>query len=89
MIAQLEDGVLGVQPIELTPEILEECGFVLFPWGWVSNVANKRSLRITTNFYFKREGQSPLRIKYVHQLQNLYFSLTEEELVFSSSINSN
>lgn len=70
--------------IPLTTEILVKCGFELFPWGWVSRVANKRSVRITAfHFLFEREGQTSLKIKSLHQLQNLYFALTGEELEVS------
>lgn len=73
-----------LKPIPLTPEILYQCGFELFPWGWVSNVANKRSLRITAfHFLFEREGQTSLKIESLHQLQNLFFALTGEDLEVS------
>lgn len=33
------------------------------------------------DYWFDRENLSSIRIKYVHQLQNLYFALTGEELI--------
>lgn len=73
-------------PIPLTHELLPKLGFELFPWGWVSKVSEgRRSLRITINNYFEREGQASLKIEFVHQLQNLYFVLTGEELSIGSN----
>lgn len=74
-------------PIPITPEILEKCGFDLTQWfcegsykiredksdmlyGWTFVVRNANHDREIEFGYFK----------YVHELQNLYFALTGEEL---------
>lgn len=70
-----------IEPIPLTPEILEKAGF------------NNTRFRITNGSHditISDDGDGwafePwisnifIKIKYVHQLQNLYFSLTGEEL---------
>lgn len=63
-------------PIPLTPEILEKCGFEKCSCGgW------KHGIHISKydngKLYYKT-----VIIKYLHQLQNLYFALTGEELTF-------
>ncbi len=75
-------------PISLTPEILEKCGFV--------QVRNGIGLRVFGGYVFVSmlfnlfplvldidNSRMPLNnIKYLHQLQNLYFALTGVELTF-------
>ena len=60
--------------IPLTPEILEKAGFVKsdgeFGW-WLSK-------KVISGFYY--DNTFITRIKSLHQLQNLYFALTGEEL---------
>ena len=85
-------GVLGsaygydqIQPIPLTPEILEKCGFektnrIDFgePNPCYTNFS--LSLMIRHNSYFIDWMGGNIEVKYLHQLQNIYFSLTGEEL---------
>ena len=77
------------EPISLTPEILEKCGFDIdldnFNWNAYKEFENNGlshyvSLRFnkTKQFWFFRHAASP--IKHIHQLQNLYFALTGKEL---------
>lgn len=73
-------------PIPLTPEILEQCGFEQ------SANANDDSLVFSNNFFVIDLYSSEMclenawaealciEIKYLHQLQNLYFALTGKEL---------
>jgi hypothetical protein len=88
-----EYDLAQLQPIPLTPEILEKCGFV-------QNLLTAFRLTIAylTNLYLHNdEGDKyntaiecmdgdaafmylPSEIKYLHQLQNLYFALTNQEL---------
>jgi len=75
------------QPIPLTPEILEKCGFQLAPqrisiyekgllrlWlghtGCIAYLINKDT----------RESHYIRDIQHLHQLQNVYYALTGEEL---------
>lgn len=84
-------GVYGwgkFEPIPLTPEILEKCGFEKDRSGFA--LPDKMSL----SFSIDKDGQYnacwedrslhlPYRIKYLHQLQNLYFAITGEELNYT------
>jgi hypothetical protein len=70
-------------PIQLTEEWLLKFGF-----GW-KNFAFRNgtfTVRFQKEFYvyLSIEGVRPIQIKldYVHQLQNLYFALTGEELTY-------
>lgn len=75
----------SIQGIQLTPEILEACGFV-------DNQIFHQTITIEYDPVFKvvdvrqwSDGKTetallPVTIEYLHQLQNLYFALTGEEL---------
>jgi hypothetical protein len=60
-------------PIELTPEILEKCGVI-------------KDGQLTFGYLFDKEkglfyyNTPTVIVKYLHQLQNLYFALTGKEL---------
>src|SRR5690606_22896206 len=79
-----------INPIPLTEEMLLKCGFVksensLFFHKETNPVKFVISLN-TYTIYFKYEGlyqpmiEIPYKSKHLHQLQNLYFSLTGQEL---------
>jgi hypothetical protein len=80
-----EDGDFGITPyyrgIPLTEEWLLRFGFVSNPY---QDRYENQSIHIECN---KTRGVTELwiesmpHIKYVHQLQNLYFALTGEELI--------
>jgi len=74
-------------PIPLTEEWLLKFGFEkndwkeigkLFYYGWAKDSFLIESTR--DNTFFCLDGKPETVIKYVHQLQNLYFALTGEEL---------
>lgn len=76
-------------PILLTSEWLERFGFnkrddggSIDWWRGIGKITSDWWVKITeikdSNYFFYRSGDHP--IKYVHQLQNLYFALTGEEL---------
>lgn len=71
-----------IQPIPLTPEILEKAGFVK---TWIDN-ENTRCWDYELNeFHLHVLGNDLItfmtrKINDLHQLQNLYFALTGEEL---------
>jgi hypothetical protein len=74
-------------PIPLTPEILEKCGFDNDDNDFLKTIDDRSSLHI--NLEKKRtliesyDGIVKLKnINYLHRLQNLYYSLTNEELEF-------
>jgi hypothetical protein len=80
------DDCSGLEPIPLTPEIMEKCGFEFnSDYGkWA-----KRNPYFRVDGYLKRDGgvrvplyngQLSQLIQYLHQLQNLYYALTGEEL---------
>ncbi len=74
-----DDVEENIEPIPLTPDIVEKCGF-----------ENKNREYHHSNFYptcyFENElffvefGEYRISKKHLHQLQNLYFDLTGEEL---------
>jgi hypothetical protein len=72
-----QNGFEEYKPIPLTEEWLLKFGFVyLKGHGWV--VGDVFSFNINDSFELDWYEQAPL--KYVHQLQNLYFALTGKEL---------
>lgn len=83
-----------VQPIPLTPEILEKCRFKNIGdvyWISISNLKCELQFEIYATDYVNvlRGNFCDLildKIKHLHQLQNLYFCLTGEELIFNNSI---
>lgn len=78
---ECERKFIDMHPIPLTPEILEKAGFELFPWGWVKKSSKDFGVRLTVkSFMYEVSGNNPVCLDYLHQLQNLYFSLTGEEL---------
>lgn len=73
-------------PVELTPDILEAAG-----WYWnneadcyehsdVRMSMNHNSISGWTMFNYVLKAKITNKIFYLHQLQNLYFALTGEEL---------
>jgi hypothetical protein len=73
------------EPIPLTPEILEKCGFELikkpkYKLGHKYKI--KYSKKNGSLFQVNMGGKFLIiaNIRFLHQLQNLYFALTGEEL---------
>lgn len=72
--------------IPLTEEILLKCGFTSLD----ENVFIHKELRYSDTFKIREDGYIAFvsrevyitKIKYLHQLQNLFFSITGEELEF-------
>ena len=71
------------KPIALTSEWLVKLGFVYNPKYTYENVYEFKNIQLaysnTEGWYLGNE-ETELEIKYIHQLQNLYFALTQEEL---------
>ena len=65
-----------IKPIPLTEEILLKCGFEKL--GLIKYELNGVALNIKWSSYFIHRFET--EIKYLHQLQNLYFALKGEEL---------
>lgn len=81
------------KPILLTPEILEKCGFESDNNGWKANISETmflwwgelecimRMCSSETIYSYPIYLKEPVyHFQFLHQLQNLYFSLTGTEL---------
>ena len=70
-------------PIPLTPEILEKAGFrqaITNDRIWLLRIGDTNLMLHIDGHAWSYSGPILIKIKYVHQLQNLYFALTGEEL---------
>lgn len=75
-------------PIELTPEWMGRCGFET-PDGYNTSVLFNE---IMIDFHlgeYKLRDKPKARLKYLHQLQNVFYWLTGEELIIKSFNQSN
>lgn len=80
------NSAYGIQPVLITTEILTQCGFT------ETGLAFEESRHIPGLFILEENGRWLMRLnnmyiskkpmKYLHQLQNLYFALTENEIEF-------
>lgn len=66
--------ISDVYGIPLTEEILLKCGFDLLPNGKLNH---DNLCKFEINFIFNSKSHL---VKYLHQVQNLYFELTGKEL---------
>lgn len=86
----IERGDNLIEGIPLTPEILEKCGFEkktgsapgIGDFYWHDNGIFE-TIRVHGDI-IKLEGIDSIPVKHLHQLQNLYFALTGEELEIKS-----
>ena len=65
-----------IEPILITPEWLERFGFEKKPIHWEGAI----DLMADGDEWNFESGYIDINIKYVHQLQNLYYALTGKEL---------
>lgn len=82
-----------MEGIPLTPELLEECGFERImefasDTNWTYKMVTKTKIKLfyhcgNSSFMIGEPLASRTTVIYVHQLQNLYFALTGEELNIS------
>lgn len=86
-IAQYSLPYDWIDPIPLTPEILEKCGFELLPFRQAACQLKRLRIWIGTGSclsYLKYEDIDDSvyigELKHLHQLQNLFHALTGEEL---------
>ena len=71
------------EPIPLTPELLIKCGFegMVRKNDYILDGFRITHVHLTENFcYALGNGCNPPTMKYLHQLQNLYYVLTGKEL---------
>ena len=82
VLYNIRDG-LKYTGIPLSPEILEKCGFEISEdsyGGYLSSKFDLGAIRIKNNTWYN--GCWTVKVDYLHQLQNLWKSLTGEELQF-------
>jgi hypothetical protein len=89
-LSEIED--LNYQPIPLTEEWLKKLGFKLvfagqgdgyiYEYGELCKTLTIHS-RDRNKFLYSTFNSCEKHIQYVHQLQNLYFALTNEELTLT------
>jgi hypothetical protein len=90
----------NIRPIPLTKEWTQRLGLEQIPFNDALRLPNCKSylikwLHLDSNTFVlgmqselgNQEVISELEIKYVHQLQNLYFALTGEELTLQPQVN--
>ena len=79
----------NIYSIPLTEEWLFKLGFVVTYYGYEHNENSFEIEKLLNEHYILSINCNEYNVgepfKYVHQLQNLFFSLTGEELVFSST----
>ena len=71
-----------IKPIPLTEEILLKCGFEKkngYVFRKIGFILNGRKVKDSIGFHFIHY-ECTTECSYLHQLQNLYFALTGEEL---------
>lgn len=69
------------EPIELTEEILLKCGFV--NCGILENHFYIKGMLVWKCEEMFIHDKTGVQLKHLHQLQNLYFALTNEELIIN------
>ena len=84
-------GIHTIDAIPLTIENIKKLGFIEDKYGFLSPQSKGQKLRLKNDmfnecrFYFILNVNWIVDIKSIHELQNLFFSLCGEELVFSST----
>ena len=68
-----------ILPIKITEDVLQKCGFVVKDSVFVYNGLGLKLMNIN-NHYFRANFPIKADIIHLHQLQNLYFALTNQEL---------
>ena len=78
--------IKNFEPIPITSEWLEEIGFqkrLQNKTGYPTQRNNKVEFRLDSsdNYDWENSVNNLPKVKYIHQLQNIYFTLTERELL--------
>jgi hypothetical protein len=87
-IYKIDEGGSGIEPIPLTPELLEKCHWVRTITGIYVRKADRFKFRIEFAhgdvwLYVEqhdRDSSIEVELQYLHECQNLYFALTGKEL---------
>ena len=85
-IVAIDEGDDQYEPIPLTPEILERCGFRLFGLWYINDsvylgdASIQISLEHNKTTIGRNEEYEIKHIIYLHQLQNIIYDLTEIEI---------
>lgn len=74
------DAFYYLEPIELTEDILIKCGFKKSQFLNITFDLNGFIITNNGNGFILSTGIFNVKVKYLHQLQNLIYSLTGEEL---------
>lgn len=74
--------ISAYEAIPLTEEILLNCGFGKKNYSMMCHIYSNGKFEIQNNFtiYFQSKW---IKLECLHQLQNLYFALTGEELIIN------
>ena len=77
----IDNQIAPPKPIPLTEDILLKCGYWKLEHKTINFVNTGHSIwRLDGRFYCEKNG---VKINYLHQLQNLYFALTNQELTIT------
>lgn len=92
-VSTLRSGIIGqnqIEPIPLTEELLLKCGFKRYHWGFSNDYIELSYGRFLSGIsgyddvlFVSINGAEYAvsnEIKYMHQLQNIYYALTGNEL---------
>lgn len=86
---EFDEGIIDIAPIPLTSEILLACGFENKIRG---NYYHKEFTKLYVNIdnsiaiYFGNKNGILKRIDYLHELQNIFWILTNQELEFKTEL---
>jgi hypothetical protein len=83
----LKQDLQNCNPVPLTEELLLKCGFnkkarrIVWDIGWIELWYSSYAKNYQVRFYKTgNDIEKVINIEYLHQLQNLYFAITGEEL---------
>lgn len=79
-VGDLSQFLEYIEPVEITPEILEKCGFEKMSDRWENEIDIYEYREGIYRLCLDEYGILSLDIKHLQQLQNLYFALTGKEL---------
>ena len=79
-LRQIEDNCNYIEPIPLTEEWLLKFGFEMYEFDHKANQFRFKERLIVYIDGFLYDHGTSVKLQYVHQLQNLSFALTNEEL---------